>query len=420
MRSAIGKVVTVIVLGSAICGPSWAQGKNSAARRLPHGYRPQPLNQPKLVDSSASESKLAVGEVFTPEVTPASALVGSSLQRPGRKTHTMVAAALEPMDQLPSPIDTALGDEHVESAEPMSLTAAGTICEDGCCGSNGGGLLGHHGCGPHSGILLLPGLAVDHLSVFGGVQGVKGNANRGADGSFGFNEGLNIGTHARNIILPSSMGYQVGFRATQMNLEGTSFSANQRNQLFFTAGTFRRGDYGLQGGIAFDHLRDSWYYKVNVSQIRGELGMAINNRADYGFTFASALRDDTAVSSVSGAGVLETWETVDYYAIYVRSNWVADGAGEVKLMAGLTGDSDGILGAQSRLPLHNGWALESEFTYLVSDGGSGFTANELESWNVGINLAWYPGSLACGQCNRYHRPLFDVANNGSMILRRMR
>jgi hypothetical protein len=108
---------------------------------------------------------------------------------------------------------------------------------------------------------------------------------------------------------------------------------------------------------------------------------------------------------------------MDIYALFFRTRLFGSGAGEARLMAGLTGESDGIIGGQTRLPLMNGWAVESEFTYLIPDEPTGRGGNEMESWNVAIGLAWYPGSLACGECFRYHRPMFDVANNGSMILK---
>ena len=128
--------------------------------------------------------------------------------------------------------------------------------------------------------------------------------------------------------------------------------------------------------------------------------------------------DETVEARIFGNDVTETWETMDTYTIFLRSSLLAAGRGEGKLFAGLTGQSDGIVGAQSRLPLLNGFALETEFTYLIPDETTGDGANEQEAWNVAVGIAWYPGALACGSCNRYHRPMFDVANNGSFILRR--
>jgi hypothetical protein len=288
--------------------------------------------------------------------------------------------------------------------DPVWTPTQGVIEGDGAC------------C--EGGPVCWPGIQLNHLSVFGGLQAVKNNSTRGEDASFGFHEGLNFGTAARNIILPPSMGLQVGFQALQSNIEGASFTNDDRKQYFLTAGAFRRSDHGLQGGLVYDHLWDTWNYELKAGQLRGELSIAISPLSSFGFWFADSVNEDDVTARVSGVDVAETWDTVDYYALFYRTGLFAGGRGEGQMMAGLTEDSDGIIGGKSRMPLINGWALESEFTYMVPDEPRGAGANEHESWNLGISLVWYPGSLSCGECFREHRPMFDVANNGSMILRR--
>jgi hypothetical protein len=71
--------------------------------------------------------------------------------------------------------------------------------------------------------------------------------------------------------------------------------------------------------------------------------------------------------------------------------------------------------------LSDTWALETNFAYLIPNEGSGvsFDADHFqESWNVGINLVWYPGRL-WGKGDRYYRPLFRVADNGSFMMDRV-
>ena len=269
------------------------------------------------------------------------------------------------------------------------------------------------GWGPEA----VPGFWVDHLSILGGVHGFKNQSNRGEGGSFGFHTGFNYGTPAKNILLPPSVGLQIGFQANFSDFEGTSFTPTDREQFFLTTGAFRRGDYGLQGGIVFDYLWDNWYYNVSVGQLRGELSVAMSERNTWGFWFASSVSSDTTGSQLNDASLVEAWETTDIYAIFYRSRLLAAGTGEGRLFGGFTGEGDGLVGAETKLPLHNGWALETDFTYLIPK--EDLNRFEREAWNVAINLVWYPGSLACGSCFRYHRPLFDVANNGSMILQRV-
>ena len=302
-------------------------------------------------------------------------------------------------------------DEVVEEIEGeivdtgLMVDGSGPSC-DQCLNSSG--------WGPQ----FLPGFWVDHLSVFGGVHAAKNGANLGRDGSFGFHYGLNFGAAAKNIILPPSVGWQIGFQGASSNLNASSFALDDRNQVFVTLGLFRRGDYGLQGGIVMDYLWDEWHYEANVAQVRGELSMAITPAKSLGFRFASSVTDDTVVSSTFDRVEVVTWETKDLYKFFYRTRLLAGGRGEAQVFAGFTGHSEGMIGGISRLPLHNGWALETDYTYVIPSESKRNGATEHEAWNLQINMVWYPGSLACGSCFRYHRPMFDVANNGSMIMRR--
>jgi len=302
-------------------------------------------------------------------------------------------------------------DEVVEEFEGESIDS-GVVVDESC--SSCEPCLGSHGWGPQ----ILPGFWVDHLSLFGGVHAFKNAGNQGTDGSFGFHYGLNYGTAAKNIILPPSIGWQAGFQLANSNLNGASFTLEDRNQAFVTLGLFRRGDRGLQGGVVFDYMRDDWYYDTDVTQIRGELSLAITPAKSLGFRFAKSLDDDTVLATTFGGTESITWTTVDQYRFFYRTRMLAGGTGESEVFAGFTGQSDGLIGAITRLPLHNGWAIETDWTYLIPSESKRNGANVEEAWNVALNLVWYPGSLACGSCYRYHRPMFDVANNGSMILRR--
>ena len=314
---------------------------------------------------------------------------------------------------LPSPVDAAGTDGTIVEGELLDSTDwfAPDCNQQGCASCSGP--YEYKG-------LLAQGLGIDHLSVFGGIQGFKNQFNRGQSGSFGFNEGANFGTFGRGLILPPSFGAQIGFRAIQANLSGAEFTTHQRNQFFVTTGLYRRADCGLQGGVAFDYLNDDWYsFDLGLGQIRGELSWATTPRNDFGFWFASSTNEEGNVSQLLNGNVFETWQTVNQYAFFYRTGEMAGGRGEARVYGGWTGQSDGIIGADSRIALINGWSLESEFAFLIPREETGIArGHEHESWNVGINLVWYPGSLKCGSCRRYHRPLFDVADNGSMIIRR--
>lgn len=310
--------------------------------------------------------------------------------------------------------------DTVEPIEPPAVEGewidTGVVVEEGA--ESCSDCLQSQGWGSHA----VPCYWADHLSFFGGAHAFKNDANLGLDGSFGFHYGLNFGAAAKNIILPASVGWQIGAQFTDSNLNAASFTTEERQQVFLTAGLYRRGDYGLQGGLVVDFMWDDWYFEpqINLSQLRGELSLAITPRKSLGFRFATSLREQTVLKETLIPDVDQaTWTTKDRYIFFYRTRLFGGCRGEGTLFAGFTGEQDGIIGGKSRMPLHNGWALETDYTYIIPDESEqGGFANYNESWNVALNLVWYPGSMRSGCWNRYHRPMFDVANNGTMIIRR--
>jgi hypothetical protein len=132
-----------------------------------------------------------------------------------------------------------------------------------------------------------------------------------------------------------------------------------------------------------------------------------------GVWFASNVSEDT----ISFRNQVETYDTQDIVAAFYRMPSLNHALGRWRLYAGLTGNSDGIVGTDFRVPLPGTWALEPEFTYVIPDESAAEGGHRHEAWNVGFNLVWYPGRGVNG-VNPSNLPLFDVAGNGSMISRR--
>lgn len=281
---------------------------------------------------------------------------------------------------------------------------------DACCGEGD--------CGACSSCLVPCGafFPAGNLEIFAGVQGFTGPANSQAGGgSFGFHEGLNWGMP---IPLFGCLGGQVGFRATQSNLSGSDVSNDTRRQAFVTAGLFRRVDVGLQGGVVVDWLSDGWHRDVDLVNLRTELSWMIDSTHELGFwgAFGTKNADDLEPNEQIGQ-----WETTDLYAFFYRYNFGDCEPGNARLFAGWSGQGDGLIGADARLPLSATWALETNFTYLIPNEGEGvgFAADHVqESWNVAMSLVWYPGRR-WGQGDPYYRPLFRVADNGTFLMDRI-
>jgi hypothetical protein len=282
------------------------------------------------------------------------------------------------------------------------LDVGDACCADGTCGECSSCLVP---CG-----FFFP---VGNLELFAGVQGFTGPANAPAGGgSFGFHEGLNWGMP---IPLFGCLGGQIGFRATQSNLSGSEMSDDTRRQAFVTAGLFRRVDVGLQGGVVVDWLSDGWYRDIDLVNLRMELSWMIDGTHEIGFwgTGGTKNSQDFEVNERT-----VEWETTDLYAFFYRYNFGDCEQGDARLFAGWSGQGDGLIGADARLPLSATWALETNFTYLIPNEGQGvgFAADHVqESWNVAMSLVWYPGRN-WGQGDSYYRPLFRVADNGVFMM----
>ena len=253
------------------------------------------------------------------------------------------------------------------------------------------------------------------LTAFAGVHGYKNGINRATSGSFGFQEGFNVASPFD--FNPYGMQSQIGLRATQTDFNGSNFTTDTRTQLFVTAGLFKRNYAGWQGGFVIDYLLDEWYASVSLAQLRGELSYGVANGSSVGVMFSTNILDDDTTSTLNGTNVTDAWGTLDYYAFFYEVQSNHHRRGTWRVWVGMTGESDGIIGSDFKIPLAGTWSLEPEFTYVVPDEATGAGANAEEAWNVGVNLVWYPGR-ALGDMNIGRLPMFDVAGNGSMIVRR--
>ena len=247
------------------------------------------------------------------------------------------------------------------------------------------------------------------LTLFVGTHAFSGAGDAEQLGSFGFHEGVNWSSPFWNA---AGVGFQLGFQAMQSDFTGGDFFDNERSQIFVTTGFFRRQmcECGWQWGVVYDFLSDEFADDFDVSQIRGELSYKFRGH-ELGFWLASNSSDDQPGSDAT-TGVT-SFETVDQFNIFYRRR--LQNGGEGRLWGGFTGESDGIFGGDVRVPLACDWDLVAGFNYL-SAGDADDESQLSDAWNIGINLVWYvcpEGALKAGG-SRY-RPLFNVADNGTLV-----
>ncbi len=258
-----------------------------------------------------------------------------------------------------------------------------------------------------------------------GVTSFTNATDLGINGNYGANEYLNWAMPFWNAF---GVGWQLGVRGTQTNFQpatleigGTTISKNARDQQFITTGFFTRAfeGRGLQGGIVYDHLQDSWFEDTDLGQLRYELSYVWGYH-EFGFWGASNAADD--LGTVGGSTPDPTVaSTQSLYTGFYRVQF--GDANEFKVWGGGTGDQDGIFGALVRAPLHPSLAVEGTFTYLVPNRNHVVTVGapgdqstfSPAAWNLGLNLVWYPANRSRRGLASPYRPLFEVADNGSMI-----
>ena len=256
-----------------------------------------------------------------------------------------------------------------------------------------------------------------NLTLFAGVHGFKGPADQGRNGNFGFHEGLNWGAPLGG---PFGLGYQVGVQAVHSNFSGDQaedsvFREADRNQVFFTAGLFRRRLCGgLQWGVAFDMLHDHYHGTAELRQIRSETALSFGGCREIGYMGAYGVGDDAFTYEGAEARLTQGFAPNDTFSLFYRRRFSAGGQGRV--WAGLSGNGDALIGAECTVPLGTSWALENNFLYLIPKDGQCEGGQQDETWSVSMQLVWYPGrEAACVLSNPFH-PLFNVADNSQFLI----
>jgi hypothetical protein len=265
------------------------------------------------------------------------------------------------------------------------------------------------------------------LTVGAGVTSFQNATNLGLHGNYGFNEYANWSMPFWNAI---GLGWQIGVRGVQANFQRTQITAangspllntHGRNQVFLTTGFFTRAfeGRGLQGGAVYDYLQDNWFDTTDLSQVRGELSYVWGYH-EFGFWGAYNANNANGAFVTGARGNSAAFDTLDLYTGFYRLQF--GDANELKIWGGASGQGDYLTGMLVRAPMSRSLALEGTFTYLIPSTSntvtlpnSGTITYSEQAWNVSTNLVWYPACRARRSLASPYRPLFDVADNGSMI-----
>ena len=303
-----------------------------------------------------------------------------------------------------------------------SYESGGCGCGDAACGGCGQEISVGFGASDATKVCIyLP--PIKNFVVFGGVQGFKNPLDAFRDrGNFGFNQGFNFG--GKMSWLPiEGLGYQFGFRATQNQLSGTQFNSatgvpvgdsETHSQSFLTTGLFRRTKSGLQLGLAYDWLNDERIQSANFEQVRGQISLVNPKGGELGFLFTAGTNEEILNIAPPGAVVanFQRFAAADQFLGFYR--FQSHGGGEFRLLLGADSDSRGILGADMLAPLNPSWSINTGFRYLIAEDGAAGIGSTQEGWNLGIDLVYHFHGTARKWHKGRYRPLFRVADNGSL------
>jgi hypothetical protein len=164
----------------------------------------------------------------------------------------------------------------------------------------------------------------------------------------------------------------------------------------------------VQFGVVWDGLIDERSTTKNFHQIRSELGVIGCGCHEIGFGATVGLNSHTD----SETDLI--YQASDQYVLFYRLHGCNGGEGRV--YAGVNNDSDGILGADTLVPIGGCFSLQSGFTYLIPNRNDGTTGVTNEAWNVGLGLVWHWDGQARKCYENCYRPMFNVADNGLLIV----
>jgi hypothetical protein len=353
--------------------------------------------------------------------------VPSHRYRQASYTAPAVSPELTPIPEGSTGETGMANDPGTIEYEPLTADGplSGTPCDggdcDGCCECSG------EYC--NDSVRPVFGLLCDwghrNLAIFGGVHGYKGPRDRGVNGNFGFQEGVNFGSPLGD---PWGCGFQLGFQALQSDISGSQSNGvptADRHQYFVTAGLFRRAEVGkVQWAVAYDYLYDTYSGTASMQQIRSETGWLFNEWTEIGYAGAYGIGGASSTVTTQRQSLLVSrLDPTDQFVGYIRRYF--ENGGDGRLYGGITGKGDGIVGADVWIPLSGSWALQNDFAFLIPKQGRGSTLDSngmpvggqvRETWGVAMNLVWYPGRSARCVGSSCYRPVLNVADNSQFMV----
>jgi hypothetical protein len=249
----------------------------------------------------------------------------------------------------------------------------------------------------------------------------------------GIRLGANFGTRLGTLTERTGICSQFGASLGVYGWSGTDYRLQNRDQAqtqgFLTYGLYHRPteDSRIVAGLVQDWSFNDTYgvFGENplLSQLRWQLGYAVNASNDYGVSGSVHVLNDTQTVPFFGE---TTWQAVSYLNTYWHHKWTACGADTwitlgVPLEERLTGQGsigDYLVSAIAVCPLNDCVSAVSGVTYMHPSGAPGPAAAVDEMWNFSVGISIYPrrNARSTTVAGQQTMPLLPLANNGSFIV----
>jgi hypothetical protein len=242
----------------------------------------------------------------------------------------------------------------------------------------------------------------------------------------GFNTGLGIGQFPVRFQVGASYGaYDLKGRFDTLPVFGVDSHPNSvEQQVFATAGFYKRGDVccgdRISWGVVYDYMYDNRWgtfaNEVELGQVRGLFGWALNAANEIGIWGATRMQNDTAILLTPAMG-LPTIHAVDQVSAFWHHNWAY--GGDTTIYGGYADSpASWVIGATGQVPLSPRTALYGSTAYIVPGSATGPVGNSEEIWNVSVGLAFFLGGKASADSVTGNRglPLLNVADNGTFAV----
>ncbi len=112
--------------------------------------------------------------------------------------------------------------------------------------------------------------------------------------------------------------------------------------------------------MVFDYVHDDWYYRTDLTQLRGELSWRTKSALELGYRFALATNRSSSDAIIDDhvnpvANTIVRVRGLDQHRLFARYH--ATSTSVFEFSTGWTGDSDFLLGGQFEVPLDSQFGL---------------------------------------------------------------